>query len=161
MKTCVGRLSGFASVRPGPAPSPTAPSARKSATNTVVARGLYAWLTHPLHVSVFGNFGPQYIRPPKARMKPGCRGQSHARERNVLQTDPESIPLVMVQTYDSHQLSVCSAVLLQHHNSRWLRPRRSNIRSSTRRSVSCSSAIFHPLTSAVVQSRTERPLSQR
>jgi hypothetical protein len=64
-----------------------------------VARGLYAWLTHPLYVSVFGNFGPQYIRPPKARVKSGCRGQSHARERNVLQTERESIPLVMVQTY--------------------------------------------------------------
>jgi hypothetical protein len=27
------------------------------------------------------------------------QGQSHARERNVLQTDPESIPLAMVRTY--------------------------------------------------------------
>jgi hypothetical protein len=56
------------------------------------------------------------------------QGQSHARERNVLQTDPESIPLAMVQTYpiatnfqfaaqfccNTPQFAMASATKVQH-----------------------------------------------
>jgi hypothetical protein len=55
------------------------------------------------------------------------QGQSHARERNVLQTDPESIPLAMVRTYPiainfqlqrssaaTPQFAMASATKVQH-----------------------------------------------